>query len=191
MRDTRRSSKQPSGRFLLRIGPQLHAALRAAADAADTSLNDYCARKLAAAPANLGDPAAARAVERAAQMIGEELIAVAVFGSWARDALTETSDVDLLIVVDDDLAITRDLYRAWDEEPLDWRGHVVEPHFVHLAGDRRGVAGLWAEVAVDGVLLFDRGFTLSHRLAELRRDIVEGRIVRREVHGQPYWVEAA
>jgi hypothetical protein len=46
-------------------------------------------------------------------------------------------------------------------------------------------------VAVDGIVLFDRGFTLSRRLSSLRRDIVAGRIVRREVHGQPYWVEAA
>lgn len=39
--------------------------------------------------------------------------------------------------------------------------------------------------------LYDRGFTLARRLARLRRDIAEGRIVRREVHGQPYWVQVA
>jgi len=191
MSDTTRESRNASGRFVLRIDPQLHAALRAAAEAADTSLNDYCARKLAAAPANLGDPAAARAVGRAAALLGEHLIAVAVFGSWARGSLSAASDVDLLIVVDEDAAVTRELYHAWDRAPLDWEGHRVEPHFVHLPHERRRVAGLWAEVAVDGVVLFDRGFTLSRRLSLLRRDIVAGRIVRREVHGQPYWVEAA
>lgn len=191
MNDTKRRSKKPSGRFVLRIEPQLHAALRAAAEAAQTSLNDYCARKLSAAPANLGTPAAAEAVGRAAELFGGDLVGVAVFGSWARQAATASSDVDLLIVVDDVVEITRGLYHRWDEKPLYWGGHVVEPHFVHLGGGRKLAAGLWAEVAVDGVVLFDRGFELSRRLVHLRHDIVEGRIVRRQVHGQPYWVEAA
>jgi predicted nucleotidyltransferase len=191
MSDTTASGKTASGKFVLRIDPRLHATLRAAADAAGTSLNDYCARKLAAAPANLGEPAAAQAVARAAALVGEDLIAVAVFGSWARERLTETSDVDLLIVVDEHLAVNRELYRRWDEEPLDWDGRRAEPHFVHLPGESRRVPGLWAEVAVDGIVLFDRGFALSRRLTRLRRDIVAGRIVRREAHGQPYWVVAA
>lgn len=175
----------------MRIEPQLHATLRAAAEAAGTSLNDYCARKLSAPPANLGTPAAAEAVGRAAELFGADLVGVAVFGSWARQATTDTSDVDLLIVVDDAVGITRGLYGRWDEQPMRWGGHVVEPHFVHLGGGRKLATGLWAEVAVDGVVLFDRGFELSRRLVHLRHDIVEGRIVRRQVHGQPYWVEAA
>jgi predicted nucleotidyltransferase len=191
MSDTTPRATHPSGRFLLRIDPRLHAALRAAAEAAETSLNDYCARKLAAAPGNLGEPFASAAVERAAELIGAHLIGVAVFGSWARDALSERSDVDLLIVVDEHIAITRDLYRAWDDEPLRWEGRAIEPHFVHLGSDEGRAAGLWAEVAIDGIVLYDRGFTLARRLARLRRDIAEGRIVRREVHGQPYWVQVA
>ena len=191
MSDTKRDPKRPSGRFVLRIDPRLHAALRAAAEAAGTSLNDYCARKLAAAPGNLGDPAAAAAVERAAGLCAEALVGVAVFGSWARDQLAELSDVDLLVVIEAGTEITRALYERWDESPLRWGGRLVEPHFVQIGGANRRPAGLWAEVAVDGVVLFDRGFELSRRLARIRRDIVEGRIVRRRVHGQPYWVEAA
>lgn len=191
MSDTTQNPASASGRFVLRIDPQLHERLRAAAKAAGTSLNEYCASKLAAAPANLGDPAAARTVARAAEIVADDLIAVAVFGSWARDTMGESSDVDVLLVLDDAAAVTRELYRRWDEEPLAWRGHRVEPHFVTLPDNPRRVAGLWAEVAVDGIVLFDRGFRLSRRLGRLRRDIVAGRIVRREVHGQPYWVEAA
>ena len=191
MSDTIFTESLPSGRFVLRIDPQLHAALRAAANAAGTSLNDYCARKLAAAPANLGDPAAAAVVERAAGLFGGALVGVAAFGSWTRDRLTDKSDVDLLVVVEDGSEITRALYQLWDDQPMRWGEHPVEPHFVHLGGGDRRATGLWAEVAVDGVVLFDRGFELSRWLARVRRDIVEGRIVRRVVHGQPYWVEAA
>jgi len=64
-----------SGRFVLRIDPGLHAALRAAARESGVSLNDYCARKLALPVGSLAatDPAGA-AVARAAGLFGERLL---------------------------------------------------------------------------------------------------------------------
>jgi len=186
-----RSSERPSGRFVLRIDSGLHAALKVAAEAADMSLNEHCARKLAAPGANLGSPAATAVVERAATLLGGGLVGVVVFGSWARDELAEGSDVDLLLVVEDGVTLTRELYRRWDESPVRWEERRVEPHFVHLPAGNDRVAGLWAEVAVDGIVLFERGLAVSRRLVALRRDIAAGRVVRRTVHGQPYWVEAA
>jgi hypothetical protein len=70
-------------------------------------------------------------------------------------------------------------------------GHRAEPHFVHLPDASRTVLGLWAEVAVDGIVLFARSLELPRRLVRIREDIAAGRIVRRLAHGQPYWVEAA
>lgn len=191
MSDTISEKSRLSGRFVLRIDPGLHATLKKAAKAAGVSLNEYCARKLAAAPRSLDDPAAAAAVEHAASLFGEALMGVVLFGSWARDELFTGSDVDILVVIDDRVRITRDLYRHWDKSPLSWGGRVVEPHFVHATAADRRVTGLWAEVAVDGVVLFDRGYELSRQLTRLRRDIVAGRIVCRRVHGQTYWVQAA
>jgi predicted nucleotidyltransferase len=187
----RQESKGPSGRFVLRIDPGLHAALRGAAEAAGMSLNAFCALKLSATPANLGSISAGRAIERAAALFGEELVGVVLFGSWARGEMVRTSDVDLLVVVDDTVAINRELYRSWDAEPIIWGGRRVEPQFVHFGGSTRRPAGLWAEIAIDGIVIFDRGFELSHRLVDLRRDIAEGRLIRRVVSGQAYWVEAA
>jgi predicted nucleotidyltransferase len=194
-RDIKASRGAParaSGRFVLRIGPGLHAALRAAARDAGVSLNDYCARKLglpsgplaAAAPA--GD-----AVARAAGLFGERLLGVVAYGSWARGEAGPGSDVDLLVVLDDRVALTRALYADWDAAPLTWGGRPVEAHFVHLPPAAETVAGLWAEVALDGIVLFERGLRLSARLAAIRRDVAAGRIVRREAHGQPYWTTAA
>jgi hypothetical protein len=179
----------PSGRFLLRIDPSLHAALRQAALQAGISLNDFCARRLAF-PGTLVAGPAADVVRRAAVVVGASLGGVVAFGSWARGEERESSDVDALVVVHHDLDITRSLYHRWDTEPITWEGHAVEPHFVHLPATGARISGLWAEAAVEGVVLFDPVLTVSRRLVEIRRRIVAGEVVRRYVHGQPYWVEA-
>lgn len=146
--------------------------------------------RLAQPPGHL-PPAAAAAVERAAAVAGASLLGVAVFGSWARGTLGDRSDVDLLIVLDGTVAVGRDLYRAWDRAPLSWDGHPVEPHFVQLPAPGAPLSSVWAEVAVDGTVLFERDFAVSRHLVGIRQAITAGRIVRRVIHGQPYWVEAA
>lgn len=187
-----RLSQKPSGRFLLRISPGLHAALRASAEESGASLNELCAGVLSRSVGGLGsDEGASLAVRRAADLFGSGLVAVAIFGSWARGDAGQGSDVDLLVVIESDVALERSLYRRWDEDQLVWEGRPVEPHFVHLPAPGVVAAGLWAEVAIDGIVLFERGFALSRRLIGVRRDIVAGRIVRRDSHGLPYWVEAA
>lgn len=128
---------------------------------------------------------------RAAELFGEGLLGVAAFGSWVRREQTESSDVDVLVVLERRVTLTRKMYRTWDRTPLSWNGRPVEPHFVHLpAADEPG-AGLWAEVALDGVVLFERDLRLSARLVTVRHDIVSGRIMRKLVHGHPYWIEVA
>ena len=189
---TRRIHATASGRFVLRISPGLHAALRRAATEAGLSLNDYCARKLAAP---LGNLAALRGgsetVERAARLFGDRLVGVAAFGSWARGEPVKGSDVDVLVVLDRRVTLARELYLTWDEAPVSWGGRAVEPHFVHLPEPEEGVAGIWAEVALDGLVLFEQGLRLSTRLVQVRREIAAGRIVRRVAHGQPSWTGVA
>lgn len=81
------------------------------------------------------------------------------------------------------------LYTAWDLEPLRWENLPVEPHFVHLPEPARGFGGLWAEVAIDGIVIFEKGRRLSSALSDVRREIAGGRMVRRVVAGQSYWAE--
>jgi HEPN domain-containing protein/predicted nucleotidyltransferase len=172
---------------VLRIAPGLHAALRGAAAEAGVSLNDYCVRKLAAPVGDLAAlEGASKAVERAASIFGERLIGIAAFGSWARRQAADGSDVDLLVVVEESVALTRELYRAWDASAVTWEGRAVEPHFVHLPEENRVVAGVWAEVALDGIVLFERGLRISMGLSRVRRDIVGGRIARKVSHGQKW-----
>lgn len=190
MNDIKRASSPPSGRFVLRIDPGLHATLREAAREAGVSLNDYCARKLAAPGADVTGPAA-DVVSRASTRLRAALLGVVAFGSWARDDLAEGSDVDVLVVVDANVEIVRSLYRSWDEQPVTWDGRRVEVHFVHLPNPDGPPSGLWAEAAVDGVVLFERDFVVSRRLAAVRRRIASGAVSRKRVHGQPYWVRGS
>ena len=137
------------------------------------------------------DPEASALIDRAARLLGESLVGVVAFGSWVRDESRAASDFDVLLIAEERVPITRELYQRWDGEPaLRWRGHEVEPHFVHLPREGAVPSGTWAEVATDGVVLLERGRTVSERLADIRRMISAGRISRRFIHGQPYWVRA-
>ena len=162
--------------------------MRAAARSANTSLNDYCARRLASPGAAL-DPAPVAVVRRAAKVLGESLLAVVAFGSWARGEETASSDLDVLLVVDRAVPISRALYREWDAGPdLSWDGHEVTPHFVQLPCGAAAVSGLWAEVATDGLIVFERRLTVSRHLANVRRRILRGELSARFADGQRYWV---
>lgn len=156
------------------------------------SLNTYCAERLADAQViptegDLREPAR-RIVRRAVLLLGDGLAGVVVIGSWVRGHAREGSDLDVLIVVEPEVEISRELYRRWDAEPLTWEGRSVDAHFVRLPASGRRIPGIWAEASVDGVLLFDRDLSLSLALGELRRRIVAGETTRRTAHGQPYWV---
>lgn len=178
-----------SGRFVLRMPPALHAQLQDAARAGGLSLNAYCVRQLAAAGFGVaGDEDVKSLVTRARTVAGDALVAVVLHGSWVRGEAALASDVDALIVVESRLALSRALYRAWDDEPIAWRGRRVDPHFVHPAAEGR-FSGLWAEMALDGLVLFERDWKLSAHLTRIRRAMAAGRLVRRVVHGQPYWTE--
>lgn len=181
-------STQKSGRFLLRMPPSLHTALDGAAQAAGLSLNEYCVRRLASAGSSHDDAAAL--VARASSVAGSGLKAVVLHGSWVRGEATSASDVDALIVVDRRIRLTRALYRLWDAEPVTWQDRPVDAHFVHPAAEDT-FSGLWAEVAIYGQVLFDCDGWVPKYLISVRQAIAEGRLVRRVVHGQPYWAEAA
>ncbi|HEX7485192.1 MAG TPA: toxin-antitoxin system HicB family antitoxin [Vicinamibacterales bacterium] len=180
-----------SGRFVLRLPPGLHAALREAAREAGLSLNDYCLRRLAAPGPSLELDRLSPVIARAADIAASSLVGVIAFGSWARGQATATSDIDALVVVEPTFELTRAVYRRWDEQPLAVGGRPVESQVVRLPTSGSRITAVWAEVAIDGIVLFERGLRLSWYLAEVRRAIVAGRVARHLVHGQPYWHEVA
>jgi hypothetical protein len=181
--------KRPSGRFVLRLPPALHAALAAAARARGLSLNEHCLRSLARAEAATGS-GLTEAVARALEQLGSAVVAVAVFGSWARGEMSASSDVDVLIVVSPEVEITRSLYGPWDDGDLMIEGHLVAPHFVRMRGPGEPVSGLWAEIALDGAVVYDPDLSLSRELSRIRRAILGGGLVRRSAGGRSWWTAA-
>lgn len=177
-----------SGRFLLRLDPGLHARLKQEAAAASLSLNEFCVRRLAA-PHIIG--VGGELLARAAGQFGSALDAVVAFGSWARGHAASDSDVDVLLVLDRSIALERSLYHAWDAHPLELEGHRVEPHVAHLPLRDAALSGLWCELAVDGLVLYDRDLSTSRYLGAVRTRVAAGEVIRRVAHGQPYWSGAA
>ncbi|HEX2166977.1 MAG TPA: toxin-antitoxin system HicB family antitoxin, partial [Longimicrobiales bacterium] len=148
-------SKRPSGRFVLRLPPPLHAALAASAAARGISLNEHCVRSLARAEAAALPGDITDAVARALEQLGADVEAVAIFGSWPRGEAGPSSDVDMLIVVAPGVDITRSLYAPWDHDDRRIDGHRLEPHFVRMRSAGDPVSGLWAEIALDGAVVYD------------------------------------
>ena len=183
-------ARQPSGRFVLRLPPALHAELRDAARRSGLSLNEYCMRALSAPGTDPAGPGAAIA-SRAVAHFGPDLVGVLLFGSWARGEATAPSDIDALVVVEAARPITRALYRERDRTPLEHGGHRIEAHLVGMPAPEDAPGTLWLEAALDGVVVLDRDGRIARHLGRVRRAIAAGGRVRRLVHGQPYWTAAS
>ena len=138
----------PSGKFVVRIDPKLHAALRAVATREGVSLNDICNRRLAAEHSGQ-EPGGefAQIITQARRLHRGDLIALALYGSWARGTAVPSSDVDLLIVLRSGCSVLRQAYRQWDDEPLTFGALPVAPAIVLLPGIGERVSGFWAEIA--------------------------------------------
>lgn len=182
-----RDAGDASGRFLLRLDPGLHAALRTRAGARGISLNELCARTLAAHAFESDADGFGPVLRRALALFEGALVGIVAIGSWARGEAADTSDVDVLVVVGPEVPITRALYRRWDAEPLRLEGRVVDPHLIALPDRAAPITGVWSEAARDGIVVFERGHAVSRHLGHVRRHLLAGGPRRAVAHGQPYW----
>jgi hypothetical protein len=178
------------GKFLLRLPASLHGRLKQRAAELDLSLNEYCCQVLASSTSGVrtDDIFARQLVTQAEHVLGDALVGVVLYGSWVRGETNDLSDIDAMLIVNDSVAITRSLLARWDEEPLTHEGRSVEVQFVRLPPKDQPVSGLWAELAIDGIIAFERGFAITSVLAKARSEVAAGRLQRRRSHGQYYWV---
>lgn len=192
MVSTRARSADTPTRFLLRLPAAVHTAVKRDAEVLALSINEYCVRRLRAPAAPLALEADAQAlIARAADMLDDRLVGLVLHGSFARGDARQTSDVDALIVVETSIPLTRSLYRTWDSEPVTWGARPVDSHFVHLPEDPSQAGSVWCEAAIEGVVLIDPRGQVDAALRQVRRAIAVGRLVRKQVHGHPYWTKVA
>ncbi len=193
--------KQPSGRFVIRMSGALHVRLREEGRRTGRSLNQVCVAKLQAAGPSIPGSRVEVArtgfifpdfLEAVIRRWPEQIVGVILFGSAARGDAAEDSDIDLMLVMQPEVKITRGLYRLWEEFCQDYDGaqdcDMISPHFVSLPAGLEGAGGLWYETAIEGILLWERGLQVSRILALLRRAMGQGLIRRRTLHGSPYWI---
>jgi predicted nucleotidyltransferase len=186
------SDPESVARVLLRLPVDLHRALAAQAAHEQTSVNDLCVQRLSGPDLPfLPRHDVAAVLARARAVVGPHLAGVLVHGSFARGEARAASDVDVLVVVNRALALTRTLYRQWDGETVTWAGRMVDAHFAHMPAVDTRPSSVWCEAATEGLVLFDARGDVSQALVTARAAIAQGHLVRKLVHGQPYWTVAA
>lgn len=179
-----------SGKFVLRLPSQLHKTLAAKARKKGVSLNAVCISILS------GEKTEGSIISKAFREVfsgikkrfGGHLLGVAAFGSQVSGEATEASDIDFLIILDKTVEITRSLYSWWDED-IKFSGEAaLNPHFAGFPDNLEEVGGIWLEVALHHVILYQHGKKVE-RLFRNLSDLIDKGAARRLVsNGHPYWV---
>ncbi len=185
---------KPSGKFVVRLPPELHASLQNDARSQSLSLNELCRLRLSgqskpvSGARGLGDD-----LLTALQKLPVALIGLVLFGSQAKGGATANSDTDLLLVLEEGSILSRDLYSVWDKHFASLLSGAtaksLTPHFAVLAPDLESRGSLWLEVSLSGILLWEKfPGKIEKHLIGIREAIANGRFRRKESHGHPYWV---
>jgi len=183
-------SADEQSKILVRTSRRLHRRLLSQSKAKKQSLNDLCLERLSI-PNSLegGSGAIARRILTTAdQLFKDSLQGVVFYGSQARKEARKDSDWDFLVVVDEGIKLTRDIYRKWDDDWSHNSDPAIEVHFAQKPKSTALLTGFWCEIALDGIVLFERDFAISMHLIRIRHEIASGVISRHTVHGQSYWI---
>ena len=121
-------------------------------------------------------------VEALRQALGEDLIALVLFGSRARGDAQPGSDWDLLLIARNLLQRHLPRYRMLKEQlPPSWRGR-VSILAKTPAEFEAALPPLYLDIAMDGQILYDPHGYAHVRLQKLRR-LIQAKGLRRERRG--------
>lgn len=126
-------------------------------------------------------------VKKLKAKFGDKLIGVVLFGSQATGEATASSDIDILIVLDKEIPLTRSLYTWWSDT-ISWTDGELNPHFVNCPHDASSAGGLWFEVALSGKIVYQKKSSIEQLFIKLNEYIADGNIRRYISNGHPYWV---
>ena len=113
------------------------------------------------------------------QGLGDNLVAVVLFGSRARGEADEASDWDLLVIAHHlpERIFQRHLWLK-GLLPDAWRGQAAILAKTPEEFEAR-LTSLFLDIALDGIVLYDTGGYVTERLADLKR-LIEKQGLRRE-----------
>jgi predicted nucleotidyltransferase len=185
-------------KILVRIPAEQHRALKEQAARSRRSLNSLCVLALEASLAGAPGTPAANRIRSTTDLVPLEAIlgefapdleGIVLFGSEARRRAGAHSDVDLLLILLPSCELNRGLYERWDDFAARARiSKRISPHFCRPLQTCDDAGSLWFEIALEGIVLWERELSLSGNLARLRHFMLENNIRRRFSYGVPYWV---
>jgi predicted nucleotidyltransferase len=184
-----------SGKFVLRLSPELHLQLKQRSAQERLSLNELCVKFIAEGfkSSNRAESSLLALPPLFLRIIRKKwkksLVGIVLFGSTARGEASERSDIDLLVVLEPESKVQRSLYLEWDDAFQNWPSKELarySPQFVRLPS-AKNASGLWFEIALDGKIIFEKDARLSSLLRDLKTLMAEGKVIRKLAHGQPYW----
>lgn len=180
-----------SGKFVLRLDPEMHKRLRHLALASQQSLNTTCVQLLKSALQNQEtsgpDPRLESLTQKIKKVFKNDLIGIVLFGSALKKETFATSDIDLLIVMDSKFNLSRQVYQKWDAKIDDQKNPIINPHFVNLPHEKH-ISSLWLEVAKNHKIIWQKNKKLNLTLKEIQDSIFSGKVKTQKSHGHPYWV---
>jgi predicted nucleotidyltransferase len=121
------------------------------------------------------------------QGLGDNLVAIVLFGSRARDEADETSDWDLLVIA---RHLPKKLFQRHLQLkamlPIGWRGQVsllarTPEEFA------ASLPALFLDIALDGIVLYDVDNYMAKRLTGLKRLIKKRGLQREQVQHETVW----
>lgn len=176
-----------SGKFVLRIDPNLHEFFKKEAQKHQVSLNQLLVNKLTSTSNETNEK---KIIKDITSLWNSELIGIVLFGSTVRGEQKASSDIDLLIVLEDTTKILRPLYKKWDQSFSSPEYNAYSPQFVHLPKKITSPSSIWLEVALEGEILYDTNDRIRQSIYRIKSKIASGKFIRKLSHGHPYWVKA-
>lgn len=177
----------------MRVPQGLHQQLAKRSFEKGVSLNQLCVALLRQASQQGSEESGVhpelrdRVLPRLQEKFKTALMGVVLFGSVVKQEDTQSSDIDVLIVLKD-VAIQRALYRWWDQHAEKINGQEVSPHFVTLPSDPKDISSLWLEVSETYQIVYQKDKKLESFLHHVYTLIQNGSVRKYWSNGHPYWV---
>ncbi|MBU0491725.1 MAG: nucleotidyltransferase domain-containing protein [Chloroflexi bacterium] len=129
----------------------------------------------------------AEVVKALKQGLGDDLVAVVLFGSRARGEADVASDWDLLVIAHHlpDKTFQRHV-RLKELLPDAWRGRIAILARTPAEFEAH-LTGLFLDIALDGIVLYDTDEYVAARLARLRRLVAEQGLRRERTQRDLVW----